>query len=341
MRLSDLGEFGLIDRIAQLTSVLQPSGAAGQVVLGIGDDAAVMEIPPGRQVVATIDTLFEEVHFRRVWTGPEDLGWKSLAVNVSDIAAMGAEPLAAFLSLALPAGTDVEWVEAFTRGLSECAQEYGCRLAGGDTVGAPTHLAITVALLGTVERGRAVLRSGARVGDTICVTGTVGDSAAGLALLSAEERGEGVEISRPEFAPLFAAHHRPRPRLRAARSLADTGQVSAMMDLSDGLASDIRHLVGRSGVGARIRRGALPVSRASHAAGEVLDADPTDWALQGGEDYELLFTVPPGALDPIRKTLSHGSVAMTAVGEIVQEGIWLEEVGGERRSLVPAGFSHF
>src|SRR3954468_14477900 len=166
MRLDEIGEFGLIDRIAQLvadTRTAAPPGA-GQVTLGIGDDAALLEVPPDRSLVSTIDTLVEGVHFRRDWTTPDDLGWKSLAVNVSDIAAMGAEPLAAFLSLALPAETEVEWVEAFTRGMSECAGEYGCRLAGGDTVRAPRHLSITVALLGTVERGRAVLRSGARAG---------------------------------------------------------------------------------------------------------------------------------------------------------------------------------
>jgi thiamine-monophosphate kinase len=174
MRLGDLGEFGLIDRIAHLTRSAPPPTEAGQVLLGIGDDAALLEIPPERQVVATIDTLIEEVHFRRMWTGPEDLGWKSLAVNVSDIAAMGAEPLAAFLSLAVPGDTEAEWVEALAVGLDECAREYGCCLAGGDTVRSPRHLAITVALLGTVERGRSLLRSGARVGEVICVTGALG-----------------------------------------------------------------------------------------------------------------------------------------------------------------------
>src|SRR5439155_26153409 len=139
------------------------------------------------------------------------------------------EPLAALLSLALPEGTEVEWVEAFIRGMDECAREYGCRLAGGDTVRSPRRVAITAALLGTVERGRALLRSGARVGDAICVTGTLGDSAAGLALLMDQERGGAVNVNQPQFAPLLVAHQRPRPRLRAARSLASTARVTAMM----------------------------------------------------------------------------------------------------------------
>src|SRR5436309_7558827 len=130
MRLGEIGEFGLIDRIARIVASTRGDPQIGRVALGIGDDAALLEVPPERQLVATIDTLIEEVHFRRDWTGPEDLGWKSLAVNISDVAAMGAEPLAAFLSLALPPETDPGWVEQFTRGLDACAREYGCAIAG-------------------------------------------------------------------------------------------------------------------------------------------------------------------------------------------------------------------
>src|SRR5881398_3731215 len=159
MRLGDIGEFGLIERIARSVAgkARAPDPQAGWVTLGIGDDAALLDVPPERQLVATMDTLVEEVHFRRDWTGPEDLGWKSLAVNISDVAAMGAEPLAVFLSLALPGEIEVAWVEAFIRGMEACAREYGCRIAGGDTVRSPRHLTITVTLLGTVERGRALL----------------------------------------------------------------------------------------------------------------------------------------------------------------------------------------
>lgn len=357
MRLGDIGEFGLIDRIARLVAGTQPipRASAGRVTLGIGDDAALLEVPADRSLVATVDTLVEEVHFRRAWTGPQDLGWKSLAVNVSDIAAMGAEPLAAFLSLALPAAIEVAWVEAFTRGMEACAREYGCALAGGDTVRSPQQIAITVALLGTVERGRALLRSGARVGDAVCVTGTLGDSAAGLALLQqgAGDRvlGAGANQTSPNteqrppnpdpFAPLLAAHHRPRPRLAAARALAVSAEVTAMMDLSDGLASDIRHLATRSGVGARIWRPALPISGDARAAGSALGVEPAEWALHGGEDYELLFTLPPAAVEPARALLSPLGVPLTVVGEIVAEAVLLVEADGREVFLEPAGFAHF
>jgi thiamine-monophosphate kinase len=358
--LAEVGEFGLIERIAELVSrtAAGVGPEAGHVALGIGDDAALLEVPPERVLVATVDTLVEEVHFRRAWTGPEDLGWKSLAVNVSDVAAMGAEPLAAFLSLALSAETEVAWVEAFTRGFEDCAQEYGCALAGGDTVRSPQVLTITVTLLGTVERGRALLRSGAQVGDAVCVTGTLGDSAAGLALLQSGVqafRRSGVQAGRGEtpaceplntehlnpFHSLLAAHHRPRPRLQAARALAASGCVTAMMDLSDGLASDIRHLAARSGAGARLRREALPLSDAVRAAASALGVDPTDWALHGGEDYELLFTLSPDSLAAARKLLDRLDVPMTVVGQIVAEGVRLTEPGGEEVALEPVGFAHF
>jgi thiamine-monophosphate kinase len=341
VRLAALGEFGLIDHIARLTADTKPLATAGRVRLGIGDDAALLEIPPGRQVVATIDTLMEEVHFRREWTGAEDLGWKSLAVNVSDVAAMGSEPLAAFLSLALPGDTSVEWVEDFTRGLEACAREYGSCLAGGDTVRSLRHLAITVALLGTVERDRALLRSGARVGDAICVTGTLGDSAAGLALLMAKERGVDLDLARSEFGPLLEAHHRPRPRLAAARALAASGCVTAMLDLSDGLASDLRHLAARSGVGALIRSDALPVSESARAAGAALGIDPVDWALHGGEDYELLFTVAADDVGRVREMLGGEGVSIAMLGEIAGSGLHVSGTDATVQPLVPKGFAHF
>jgi thiamine-monophosphate kinase len=363
MRLADVGEFGLIRLIERWTASTQnaPDPVAGRIALGIGDDAALLEVPPERQLVVTIDTLVEEVHFRRDWTGPEDLGWKSLAVNVSDIAAMGAEPLAAFLSLALPGDMDVTWVEAFARGMEACAREYRCAIAGGDTVRSPHPLAITVTLLGTVERGQALLRSGARPGDAVCVTGTLGDSAAGLALLQ-KGVGCGVSGARPDrtpntqhptpntehptphtipLAPLLAAHHRPCPRLAAARTLAASGWVTAMMDLSDGLASDLRHLAARSGAGARLRRAVLPLSDATRAAAAALRVDPTDWALHGGEDYELLLTLPFSVVERARHLTSPLGTPITVVGEIVSEGLWLAEADGREVALEPTGFAHF
>jgi thiamine-monophosphate kinase len=283
-------------------------------------------------VVATADALVEEIHFRRDWTGPEDLGWKALAVNVSDILAMGGEPFAALISVALPSATDPGWVEALYQGLAACAEEYDCALVGGDTVGSPERIFLNVALLGTAEPGRVRTRSGARPGDRVCVTGALGDSAAGLALLRAGSHA---------YPALLDAHRRPRPRRLAARALAAEPAVTAMMDLSDGIASDLRHIVTASGVGARLDAGALPLSTAARAAAADLGADPIEWALRGGEDYELLFTIRPEAVARLPRILAGTGVTATAVGEITAAGYLLVGPDGREEPLAPEAFAHF
>jgi thiamine-monophosphate kinase len=355
----ETGEFGLIARLLESVRRTEGLPAGGRVRLGVGDDGALLEMAPGRLLVATADTLVEGVHFRRDWTAPEDLGWKTLAVNVSDVAAMGGEPLAALISLALPPATEVAWVEALYRGLEACATAYRCALAGGDTVGSPDRVVLHVALLGTVEPERARTRSGARPGDLVCVTGTLGDSAAGLALLQAgggtAERSEVVMAARPELAPLLRAHRRPAPRLAAARALAADPAVTAMMDLSDGIASDLRHVAARSrvvgrpapaareagGCGARLRAADLPISPAARAAAELLGADPVEWALHGGEDYELLFTLAPEALPRLAALLAGTETTATPVGEMTEAGYTLVQRDGTEAPLSPEGFAHF
>jgi thiamine-monophosphate kinase len=333
----EAGEFGLIARLLEGVRRTEGLPAGGSVRLGVGDDAALLEVAAGRLLVATADALVEGVHFRRDWTGAEDLGWKTLAVNVSDVAAMGAEPLAALISLALPAETEVAWVEALYRGLEACATEYRCALAGGDTVGSPDRIVLHVALLGTVEPERVRTRSGARPGDLVCVTGTLGDSAAGMALL----QGGGDVASRPEFAPLLRAHRRPAPRLAAARALAADPAVTAMMDLSDGIASDLRHVAARSGLGARLRAADLPISPAARAAADLLGADPMEWALRGGEDYELLFTLASEALPRLPALLAGTAATATSVGAMTTEGYVLVQADGTEVALAPEGFAHF
>jgi thiamine-monophosphate kinase len=250
---------------------------------------------------------------------------------------MGGEPLAALISLALPAETEVAWVEALYRGLEACATAYPCALAGGDTVGSPDRIVLHVALLGTVEPERVRTRSGARPGDLVCVTGTLGDSAAGLALLQAG----GEAASRPELAPLLRAHRRPTPRVAAARALAADPAVTAMMDLSDGIASDLRHIAARSGIGARVRAADLPLSPAAGAAALHLGADPLEWALRGGEDYELLFTLVPEALPRLAALLAGTDTTATPVGVMTEEGYTLVQVDGTEAPLAPEGFAHF
>lgn len=335
MNLADLGEFGLIERLARKLAALNVSPAAGSVPLAIGDDAALLQPPPGAEIVATADALIEEVHFRRDWSRPEDVGWKALAVNVSDLAAMGGRPLAALVTVALPTDVPVSWVDRFYRGLGDCAAEYGCPIVGGDTVRSPRHIAVSVTALGSVAAGRAVRRSGARVGDLICVTGVLGDSGAGLDLL---QRGRG---KTRKYAALLERHRRPRPPVVAGSVLADAALPTAMMDLSDGLGSDLRHLAKAGAVGARIYTDRLPISDDARQAAKELGVDPTRWALFGGEDFELLFTVPADRFAEVPPTLGPFGIVATIIGEITPRRVTFVNDAGHEAPLSPEGFAHF
>lgn len=335
MLLSDLGEFPLIDRLARQLASRGTLPTTGSLRLGIGDDAALLSLPEGTELVATTDALTEGVHFRRDWSRPEDVGWKALAVNVSDLGAMGARPLACLLSLAAPRDLPVRWVDRFYRGLSECAAEYGCPVAGGDTVASPGPLAISVTALGTVAAERAALRSGASAGDLLCVTGVLGESGAALALLQAGAR------RRPADAPLYAWHFRPRPPVAAGAALVEAGLATAMMDLSDGLASDAQRLSRASGAGLRIEAARLPISDAARRAAVRLQTDPIEWALHGGEDYQLLFTVRRGDFLRAPPVLAPLGVTATVVGEVTGSRVTLVGRDGSRVPLRPRGFAHF
>jgi thiamine-monophosphate kinase len=332
---SKLGEFPLIERLAKRLAAGGVQPARGEVRVGIGDDAAVLRVPEGSELVATIDALVEEVHFRRDWSKPEDLGWKALAVNVSDLGVMGARPLGALITLALPKDTPVRWVDRFYAGLSECGAAYGCPVAGGDTVRSPERIAVSVAALGSVAAGKAVTRSGARVGDLVCVTGVLGDSGAGLALLA-----RGGRVPR-KYSPLVRWHRRPRPPAEAGAVLAERGLATAMLDLSDGLASDLRHICETSRVGTRVELKRLPISYAARLAGEELVVDPIDWALRGGEDYQLLFTVPPARFPEVPPALGPLGVVATCIGEITTKGYFQVDANGKTLRLDPTGFAHF
>jgi len=335
LNLAALGEFGLIERLARRLAVSTVAPAAGGVSLAIGDDAAVLQPPAGAEVVVTADALIEEVHFRRAWSKAEDVGWKSLAVNVSDLAAMGARPLGALITLALPADVPVSWVDRFYRGLGLCAAEYGCPIVGGDTVRSPRHVAISVTALGTVASGRVVRRSGAKVGDLICVTGVLGDSGGGLALL------QGGRRKSRKYASLLERHLRPRAQALAGPALAEAGLATAMMDLSDGLGSDLRHLAKASGVGARTYTNRLPISDDARQAAKELGVDPTRWALFGGEDYELLFTIAPERFPEVPPTLGPFGVVATIIGEVTPRWVTVVDGAGREKSLGADGFAHF
>lgn len=335
MKLSDIGgEFGFIDHIRATFAGARADG----LVLPLGDDAAVLDVPADRQVVVTTDGLIEGIHFRRDWSDPYSIGWKSAAVNLSDIAAMGADPTFAFVSLALPRDETVEWLERLYDGFCDCLNRYGARLAGGDTnSSAASGLVISVTQLGTVPRGQALTRAGAKVGDVLLVTGTLGDSAAGLGLLMQCGGGQAEKVNKD----VVQAHRRPQPRVVAARAVRETGYVHAAMDISDGLAGDLPKLCAASGVGARIDAAALPLSEALKSAAIELDQSPWDLALDGGECCELLLAVPPDKVEAVRAAVAATGTLLTSVGEVVRAGFRIIGPDGADFPTERRGWDHF
>ena len=298
-----LGEFGRIDRF------FKPLAHGFAPALGLDDDAGLLQPAPGRDLVVTTDALVESVHFL-TGTEPAALARKALRVNLSDLAAMGAEPSCYTLALALRAEHKDDWLSAFAEGLQHDQSRYGIRLLGGDSVSTPGPVTVSVTALGTVETGRALRRSGARPGDRIWVSGTVGDGALGLVVA----RGEAVALDARDGAFLARRYHEPEPRL--ALGAAIVGLATAALDLSDGLPGDIAHLCRASGVGAVIDVSRLPLS----AAARALLAEQPDLeraAFAGGDDYELLFTIDPAHTDRLIAVAKALEIGLTPIGEVV------------------------
>lgn len=317
-----LGEFELIDRFFRR----QAEGEG--VILGVGDDCALLQLPPGRHLVTTLDTLVEGNHFPRN-AEPELIAERALRVNLSDIAAMGAEPLWFSLGLTLP-NSDEDWLESFSRGLFRVAGEFGCTLVGGDTTRGP--LTVTIQVMATSEPGRALLRSGAQAGDRVYVTGTLGDAAAAVALLNGV-----LEPGREAADYLMERYYRPRPQLAEGQML--RGVASAAIDVSDGLLADLGHICEASGVAATVAVEQLPLSPALRGLPEQQAV--RNWALSGGDDYQLCFTVPPTGIAGVENLLQDGKLAATAVGNIVAgRGLTCTYRG---RDFAPekTGYQHF
>lgn len=284
---------------------------------GIGDDAAVLVPPRGHDLLVTTDLCVEDVHFRRAWHPAEVVGHRVLARGLSDIAAMGGAPAAAFLSLALPARTSQRWVDDFMRGLLRLARRHRVELAGGDIAESKSGMVADITLVGSAPAGRAILRSGARPGDIVCVSGTLGGASRELRMLRA---------GRMARSPLPL----PQPRLQPGQWLREHNVVSAMIDLSDGLSTDLAHICEESGVGARLIGSAVPIARGA----AMVDA------LHGGEDYELLFTVPKPRITKLPKRIA--GVPVRAIGEITRgAGIWIRDARGHERRLRAGGWQHF
>ncbi|GIV10736.1 MAG: thiamine-monophosphate kinase [Fimbriimonadales bacterium] len=322
------GESALIERVAARCS-LPALAEAISVVRGIGDDTAVLQV--GEQTLLwTADMLLEGVHFRLDWIDAASLGWKALAVNLSDIAAMGGEPIGALLSMALPPERRGAWLDAFLDGFTECARAYNTALIGGDTNRA-AQTAIDVSVFGHVE-GAPVLRSGAQAGDWLMVTGALGGSRAGLDSLLAGK------IGLIDLTP----HFRPTPRLQVGVLARQLG-ASAMMDLSDGLAADLPKLLRASGKGAVVYADQVPVHPVALQSASTQGIDPTQLALLGGEDYELLIAAPPEVAQRLLGQIPEATgVALSVIGEVIAAPeLWLQTADGRRESFALLGWDHF
>jgi thiamine-monophosphate kinase len=294
---------------------------------GIGDDCAVLRLPPGHEALVTTDFTLEGIHFRREWHSPESVGHRCLTRGLSDIAAMGGEPIAAFLSLALPNDLPQRWVDGFMHGLLSLARRFGISLAGGDTAQSPHGVLADIMVLGSVPRGKAIFRSGAQPGDGIFVSGKLGGSAATLERLRMNPKAK----LKPRD---FKAHFSPEPRIELGRALRQKGLASAMIDISDGLSTDLAHICEESGVGAEIGEESIPRAVIGNPAQEV----DLRFALHGGEDYELLFTVPRGRRMPNRIA----GLPLTQIGQIIRgKKVSIATKGGKAHELAPQGWQHF
>jgi thiamine-monophosphate kinase len=321
---AQLGEFEVIRRFFTDIGV-----ARTDVELGVGDDAAVLRVPAGADLVAAVDTIVAGRHFPD-GSDPRSIGHRALAVNLSDLAAMGATPAWATLALTLPSA-DSNWLGSFCRGLADLATAHGVALVGGDTTAGP--LTVSVQIMGYVERGTALRRSGARAGDLLLVTGTLGDAGAGLALLSAAHPTEDAAAAKE----LIQRFEYPTPRVEFG--MAVRGMASAAMDLSDGLAGDLPKLAGASGLAAHVDIERLPLSRALSAVTNPQQA--RDWALGAGDDYELLIAVPPRHYEATGRLAARLNLRLSAIGELRPgEGVtW--SLHGKESAPAGHGFDHF
>ncbi len=324
-RVGDIDEFDLIDHI------VKSSSHHPLVELGNGDDACSISVPSRQRLVASTDLLVEDIHFRRTTTSARDLGHKALAVNLSDLAAMGAEPVAALVALSVPSDLSMRWITDLYSGLKTLAKKHGVELAGGDTTGSPGPISITVTVMGVVDRKQILTRAGARAGDSIWVWGGLGLSRAGLELL---ESGATLPTG------MRRAHLKPVPLIEQGRWLAQSGGCTACIDVSDGLLGDLGHICEQSGVGANIEETRLVVPRELKRYAATQQKPATDYVLRGGEDYALLFTWKRGRGFPSEwpERLSKP----TCIGYCTsEEGIWLVGRNASIQKITAKGFCHF
>ncbi len=332
MNLKEIGEFGFIERFKPWFNKLVPGNTAG-----IGDDCSVIPVNDTEDWVITTDLLTEGVHFLQEAITPWQLGYKALAVNLSDIAAMGAMPVGSFLSIAIPGEVTVEYLDDFMKGYLELSQKYNTPLLGGDTTKSLKHLAVNVCVVGKCSKGQAKMRNRAKENDVVCVTGYLGDSAGGLQVLLNHL------IMTSDHNYLKMKHHLPEPRLDEGQYLAAMPGVHAMMDISDGIASDLTHILKTSDKSAEIDINRLPVSDVLRRVAKQQEWSHEDLAIAGGEDYELLCTIAPEHLQTTCDGfLSRFGKPLVPVGTIETGSPsiqWLKN--GTKITLDKTGFNHF
>lgn len=327
-RFSDIGEFGFIDRIAA-------HAQRNRVLCGIGDDCAVMAAGQGCVRLVTVDAMVEGVHFVPQ-APPEGVGYKLLAASLSDVAAMGGKPTDAVVAVSASGDCDAGYVERVYNGLFACADRFGVAVVGGDTTRTSGALVLSLTLTGEMARDQVCYRSGARAGDAVYVSGTLGDAAGGLGVVLGD-----VDLPGKVRTALLQSHYQPEPRLDLGQALAETRAVTAMIDVSDGVASDLSHICRQSGMSAVIRAAAIPMSRAFEKFCEVSGEKKIDLALTGGEDFELLFSVSHTQIDKVEALAEQYSICR--IGEIVagDGSVMIEDGDGKRALLEELGYDHF
>ncbi|WP_169713751.1 thiamine-phosphate kinase [Paludifilum halophilum] len=327
------------DEFSLIRSLLQHrvSGREKGVEVDAGDDAAVLNRLQGSTVL-TCDTMVETVHFLPETMEPWDIGWKCMTANISDVAAMGGRPTHALVSLAVPEGWSREELGPIYRGMEDASAPFDLRIVGGDTVSSPQHLVLTVVLLGEVEEGQALLRSSARPGDIVFVTGETGSSAAGLHLL----KNRGFNSAAQRYPTLVKAHRQPVPRVDAGRWLLHSGWKPACNDVSDGLAREAWEIAEASGIRILLEREKVPLGEETVAYAREIGADPYYWALEGGEDFELLGTAPREAfLRGVREAEKKG-IRLIEIGRVEEGPAGVDcKVNGQRREWTGRGYNHF
>jgi len=317
MKIKDIGEFGLINRIKKSTKLFSK-----EVVIGIGDDAAVLKFDKNHYIIFTTDMLVENDHFSLKFSTPEQIGMKAIEQNASDVAAMGGIPKYAVISLALPDYADVEFVDRLYNGINKKSRKYKISIVGGN-IAHSREIIANIALIGFVEKKYLALRSTAKVGDIIFCSGDVGKSSVGLELL--KHNIEGKSIKR---------HLEPECRLDLARKLVKVG-VNSMIDVSDGVASEIKHICKQSNVGAMIYADKLPLSKDTIMDSKKINKNPLDFALYGGEDFELVFTANKNKLKQLKK------YDVTVIGEIVDKKYGVKLIKNNKKVDLEIGFDHF